>query len=35
MLGVKDQNNLNFDNCLYLKQKIKELTEEINNKNTN
>ena len=30
---MKDQNNLNFDNCVYLKQKIKELTEEINNKN--
>ena len=30
---LKDQNNLNFDNYLYLKQKIKELTEEINNKN--
>jgi hypothetical protein len=30
---LKDQNNLNFDNCVYLKQKIKELTEEINNKN--
>ena len=30
---LKDQNNLKFDNCVYLKQKIKELTEEINNKN--
>ena len=30
---LKDQNKLNFDNREYLKQKIKELTEEINNKN--
>ena len=33
IFGLKEKNNLNYVNCVFLKQKIKELTEEINNKN--